>query len=83
MAERLVEQMVEPWDPSKYRDEYRDELMTFIQKRAKAGKVEEPPIEEPAARKPGAKVIDMMSLLKQSVEKAEKGRARASGRKSA
>jgi DNA end-binding protein Ku len=82
MAERLVEQMVEPWDPSKYRDEYRDELTAFIRKRAKAGKIEEPEAEEPAPRKAG-KVIDIMSLLKQSVEKAEKGRPRARGRKSA
>jgi DNA end-binding protein Ku len=81
-AERLVEQMVEPWDSSKYRDEYRDELTAFIRKRAKAGKIEEPEAEEPAPRKAG-KVIDIMSLLKQSVEKAEKGRPRARGRKSA
>jgi DNA end-binding protein Ku len=83
MAERLVEQMVEPWDPSKYRDEYREELTAFIWKRAKAGKIEEPEVEEPVARKAGAKVIDIMSLLKQSVEKAEKGRPRARGRRSA
>ncbi len=82
MAERLVEQMVEPWDPAKYRDEYRDELTAFIRKRAKAGKIEEPPVEEPAPKK-GAKIIDIMDLLKQSVEKAEKGRPRARGRKSA
>jgi DNA end-binding protein Ku len=83
MAERLVEEMVEPWDPSKYRDEYRDELTAFIRKRAKAGKMEEPEVEEPAARRPSAKVIDIMSLLKQSVEKAERGRPRARGRRSA
>jgi len=82
MAERLVEQMVEPWEPEKYRDEYRDELTAFIRKRAKAGKIEEPEVEEPAPRKAG-KVIDIMSLLKQSVEKAEKGRPRARARKSA
>ena len=83
MAERLVEQMVEPWDSSKYRDEYRDELTAFIRKRAKAGKVEEPDVEEPAPQKTKGKVIDIMSLLKQSVEKAEKGRPRARARKSA
>ncbi len=83
MAERLVEEMVEPWDPSRYRDEYREELMAFIRKRAKAGKIEEPEVEEPAPRKAGAKVIDIMSLLKRSVEKAEKSRPRARGRKSA
>ena len=82
MAERLVEQMVEPWEPEKYRDEYRDELTAFIRKRAKAGKIEKPEVEEPAPRKAG-KVIDIMSLLKQSVEKAEKGRPRARARKSA
>ena len=83
MAERLVEQMVEPWDPSKYRDEYRDELTAFIRKRAKAGKVEEPEVEESAPQETKGKVIDIMSLLKQSVEKAEKVRPRARARKSA
>ena len=83
MAERLVEQMVEPWDSSKYRDEYRDELTAFIRKRAKAGKVEEPEVEERAPQKTKGKVIDIMSLLKQSVEKAEKGHPRARARKSA
>jgi DNA end-binding protein Ku len=83
MAERLVEQMVEPWDPSKYRDEYRDELTAFIRKRAKAGKVEEPEVEEPAPQEGKGKVIDIMSLLKQSVAKAEKVRPRARARKSA
>jgi DNA end-binding protein Ku len=83
MAERLVDEMVESWDPSRYRDEYRDELTAFIRKRAKAGKIEESAVEEPAERKPRAKVIDIMSLLKQSVEKAEKGRPRARGRRSA
>ncbi len=83
MAERLVEQMVEPWDPSKYRDEYRDELTAFIRKRVKAGKIEEPEVEEPAPQKTKGKVIDIMSLLKQSVEKSERARPRARARKSA
>lgn len=83
MAERLVEQMVGPWDPAKYRDEYRDELTAFIRKRVKAGKIEEPEVEEPAPQKTKGKVIDIMSLLKQSVEKSERVRPRARARKSA
>ena len=83
MAERLVKQMVEPWGPSKNRDEYRDELMAFIRKRVKAGKIEEPEVEEPPPQKTKGKVIDIMSLLKQSVEKSERVRPRARGRKSA
>ncbi|HEV8436894.1 MAG TPA: Ku protein [Methylomirabilota bacterium] len=78
MAERLVDEMAAPWDPSKYRDEYQDELMSFIKKRAKTGEVEE--VEEPPKPKKG-EVIDIMDLLKRSVDRAGDGRARHRRRK--
>ena len=82
VAERLVEEMAEPWNPEKHRDEYREELMAFIRKRIKSGKIEE--VAEPEApRKKKAAVIDIMTLLKRSVEKAEKTRPRPRARKSA
>ncbi len=82
MAEQLVDEMAEPWDPTKHKDEYREELMAFIRKRAKAGEIEE--IAEPEEpRKKRAEIIDIMTLLKRSVEKAGKGRPRARGRQSA
>lgn len=82
MAEQLVDEMAEPWDPTKHKDEYREELMAYIRKRAKAGKIEE--IAGPEApRKKRAEIIDIMTLLKRSVEKAGKGRSRARGRQSA
>ncbi len=82
MAEQLVDEMAEPWDPTKHKDEYREELMEFIRKRAKAGEIEE--IAEPEEpRKKRAEIIDIMTLLKRSVEKAGKGRPRARGRQSA
>ena len=34
MAQRLVEEMVEPWAPEQYHDEYRDELMAAIRRKA-------------------------------------------------
>jgi DNA end-binding protein Ku len=67
VAERLIHDMTESWDPTKYRDEYRQELMTFIRKRAKTGRAEEVPASAPEPRK--GEVIDLMELLKRSVER--------------
>ena len=69
MAERLVEGMVSEWDPEKYRDDYYKDLKKLIKERVEAGQLEESP-EAPPAPKPqrGAQVVDLMALLKQSVE---------------
>lgn len=76
MAERLVEDMAARWDPTKYRDEYRDDLLRIVEEKVEAGKtleLLEPTKEEPAR---GAQVIDFMTLLKRSVEEKEKERER-------
>lgn len=75
MAERLVEDMAARWDPDKYKDEYRDDLLRVVEEKVAAGKtleIEAPHAEEPAR---GAQVIDFMTLLKRSVEEKEKDRA--------
>ena len=71
MAERLIDDLAEPWSPKKYRDEYRTQLLQFIMKKAEKGQVESPEV-EPEKEAPRGKVIDMMALLKRSVEKAER-----------
>jgi len=78
LAEKLVEAMTTKWEPEKYEDEYRAELMEWIQKKAKAGGLEVPPesAEEPGEEEGGGKVIDMMELLKKSVE-GKGGKTRA------
>ena len=70
MAEALIDDMVEPWSPGKYRDEYEDELLAFIRRRARkgAGRAEEPAEEAPPKKAKG-EVIDMMELLKRSLKK--------------
>ncbi|HYE97874.1 MAG TPA: Ku protein [Planctomycetota bacterium] len=67
MAERLVEQMTEPWAPEKYRDTYREQLLDYIEKKAAAGEARRvyTPEEEEAPRAPGK---NLMRLLKESVE---------------
>jgi len=69
MAERLVEAMIDKWDPERYRDDYRVDVKALIDERVAAGQLKSGPA-EPAPRRParGGKVVDLMSLLKQSVE---------------
>ena len=77
MAERLVEGMTEKWDPLKYHDSYRDDLMALIEKKIKAGRslaITEP---EPEPERPrGDNVIDLMKLLKRSLEETGKPAAK-------
>jgi len=76
MALRLIEDMADEWRPEKYHDTYREDLLKRVEEKVKAGQTEEitePEKEEKAPK--GAQVIDLMSLLKKSVEggrKAEK-----------
>jgi DNA end-binding protein Ku len=72
LAERLVETMIEPWEPEKYQDTYREKLLALIERKAKSGAteaIEELPKE--VRQKRTAQVIDIMDLLKRSVEKAK------------
>jgi DNA end-binding protein Ku len=68
MAERLVEGMVEAWDPEKYKDDYRRDLMKTIEERVEAGELEESSTPAPKPERPSGKVVDLMSLLKSSLE---------------
>ena len=73
MAERLVESMIGKWQPEQYRDEYRDDLMKIIDRKVESGKTKvvesTMPAAPPAQR---GKVIDIMHLLRESVEQASK-----------
>lgn len=75
MAQRLIESMIADWEPGKYRDTYREELKGYIRRKAEAGETAR--VEEaPEAPRPSAEVIDLMSLLKKSVEETEKVKVR-------
>src|SRR5688572_28771508 len=71
MALKLVKEMSEKWKPEKYHDTYRDDLLARIRKKVKAGETEEIAEPEKEGKEPrkGAEVIDLMALLKRSVEK--------------
>ena len=71
MAEALVASLAADFEPEKYRDEYREEVMALIQMKADGEEFEMP---EVAAEKP--KVVDIMAALEASVAAAKDARAR-------
>lgn len=86
LAERLVDDMTVEWSPKQYHDTYTDDLMARIQRKVEAG--ESHLLAEPAAEKEpaaGAEVIDLMALLKRSLERppAKEGKAAKGGRAAA
>ena len=64
MAKMLIDNLAAAWDPSKYTDEYRDNLMKLIKARIKGVKPRLPAAEAP----PEGKVVDLMERLRQSLE---------------
>jgi DNA end-binding protein Ku len=83
MALRLVEDMADEWKPGKFKDTYRDDLLKRIKAKVKAGQTEELTEPDKDAEKPpkSADVIDLMALLKKSVEKKPARKAKRATRK--
>jgi DNA end-binding protein Ku len=79
MALRLIDDMADEWQPERYHDTYHEDLMKRIEDKIKAGQTEEitePEKEERTAK--GAEVVDLMALLRKSVQGGgRKGAARA------
>jgi DNA end-binding protein Ku len=77
MALRLVEDMADEWRPSRFKDTFRADLLKRIKEKVKKGETEEitEAEKEPRAAK-SAEVIDLMQLLKKSVEKKQPKRAK-------
>lgn len=65
MAEQLVENLAEPFDPTSYTDEYRANLMRVIKAKLKGKK---PKLEEPEGPEQDSGVLDLMSRLRASLE---------------
>jgi DNA end-binding protein Ku len=65
MAEQLVGAMAGEWRPEQYRDTYHDDVVQLIDEKIKGGKITARREPKPAK---GAEVIDIMALLRQSIE---------------
>jgi DNA end-binding protein Ku len=70
MALRLVEDMSDEWRPERFHDTYREDLLKRVEEKVKAGETEAIPEPEKEARgRRGGEVIDLMALLRKSIEK--------------
>ena len=67
MAELLVNTLTGPWEPERYRDEYREKVLTLVEGRAAA---EEPVENIEPERSATAGVDELLAVLKASVEEA-------------
>jgi DNA end-binding protein Ku len=68
MAEQLIDDMTEPFEPAKFVDRFKEQVMALVEKKAKAGETEtvlEPQEEAPAK---SADVIDLAELLQRSLK---------------
>lgn len=77
MAKTLVESLSADWDPARYHDRYRGELLDLLRRKAEGA-----PLPEPAEEGRG-EVVDLMEALRQSVEATKRRRTprRTSARK--
>ncbi len=64
MAEQLVQNLSQAFDPSKYADDYRDNLMKIIKAKMRGKKIE---VTEPEERE-STQVVDLMARLQESLE---------------
>jgi len=70
MARRLVEGFAGDWDPAKYKDDYRENLMRIIKARLKGSKAKLVSDERPRE----SNVVDLMERLKRSLDAQSRGK---------
>jgi DNA end-binding protein Ku len=79
MAQSLVESMSTPWEPEKYRDEYRNAMMEVIEQKAQHKEVAKKPV--PAMR--ATNVVDLVKVLQESLNRNQSLKPKRNGSKSA
>ena len=76
MAKQLIESLTSDFDPDKYRDEYREELLDLLERKAEGKEVVAAPTEEP---KP-TKAPDLMAALEESLAAVRSDEAETDGK---
>lgn len=76
MAKQLIQSMTEEWKPDDYTDEYRDALQKMIDDKIDGDEG----TAAPAKRSRPSNVVDLVSILQQSIEKTS-GTSKAKGAK--
>ncbi|MGY4724406.1 non-homologous end joining protein Ku [Burkholderia pyrrocinia] len=68
MAKKLIDDMSGTWTPDEYRDTFRDDILELVERKVRAGSVEE--IEDRPAQtaRTATNVVDLTELLKRSLK---------------
>lgn len=67
MAEQLIDSLSTSFEPSSYRDEYREQLLALIERKAEGKEIVAPEVEKPKA----TKAPDLMAALEESIAAAK------------
>ena len=70
MAEQLIDSLTSDWEPERYEDTYREQVLELISKKAEGEEIVPAPAPEPA------KVVDLMAALEASPAAAKKSRSK-------
>jgi DNA end-binding protein Ku len=79
MAQSLVESMSTPWEPEKYRDEYRTAVMEMIEEKAQHKEV----AKKPATPVRTTNVVDLVKVLQESLNRNQSLKPKRNGTKPA
>lgn len=78
MAKKLIDGMTAKWNPDRYEDEYRTQLMAVIKEKLRHPRKKEAPL--PKEEKKPSNVIDLVSILQQSLAHTHGGKGRTTSR---
>ncbi len=78
MAQSLIEGMTVPWEPEKYRDEYRDAVLEMIEQKANKREIAAAPV---AATK-ATNVVDLVKVLQESLNRNQSVKPKRNGTRS-
>ena len=83
MAKRLVEDMSADWEPEQYRDSFEDKIHALVEKKARAGKIEDVETQAGEEQRKSADIIDLTEMLKRSLGSRPSAKAPAKSAKPA
>ena len=73
MARQLVDDMTDKWDPARFTDSFKEEIMALVERKVKEGKTETVVQPEDAgdtvSGQSGAQILDLTDLLQRSLRK--------------
>jgi DNA end-binding protein Ku len=72
MAEQLIGSLAAEYDPSKYKDDYREQVLAMLERKAEGEEI----VAEEAAPEPRGKVVNLMDALQKSLAAAQRGEVR-------